>query len=169
MFWVGKTLYDRRTGWIAAVLAAIAPFCVWYSQEARMYSQFMLFAAVAIGAQVLAIRRGRWYDWGLYAVSTALLFWTQYFGIMPILVQQAAFGWAIWQARATAAASWRRSPRAGSLSPLVIAVLILPMIPILQASSPRTATAASAWPRARPAPAARSSAARSRSTPSAPT
>ena len=99
MYWVGKVVFDRRTGWIAAVLATIAPFCVWYSQEARMYSQFMLFAALAIGAQVLAVRRGRWYDWALYAVSTALLFWTQYFGIMPIVVQQLGFGWAIWQAR----------------------------------------------------------------------
>ena len=133
MFWVGRTLYDRRTGWIAAILAAIAPFCVWYSQEARMYSQFMLFAAVAIGAQVLALRRGRWYDWGLYAVSTALLFWTQYFGIMPILVQQAAFGWAIWQARRDRGRGARASPAAGLLSALVIVVLILPMVPILQA------------------------------------
>ncbi len=57
--WVGRLLYDRRTGWVAAVLAAIAPFGVWYSQEARMYSLFMLFAALAIGLQVQALRRGR--------------------------------------------------------------------------------------------------------------
>jgi len=132
MCWVGRTLYDRRTGWIAAALATIAPFCVWYSQEARMYSQFMLFAALAIGAQVLAVRRGRWYDWGLYAVSTALLFWTQYFGIMPILVQQAAFGWALWQGRRDRARTSRLA-RGWVLSSLVVAVLILPMIPILQA------------------------------------
>jgi O-antigen/teichoic acid export membrane protein len=132
MFWVGKALYDRRTGWIAAVLAAIAPFCVWYSQEARMYSQFMLFAAIAIGAQVLAIRRGRWYDWGLYAVSTALLFWTQYFGIMPILVQQAAFGWVIWQARKDRA-RLVDLVRGWLLSALVIVALVLPILPIMQA------------------------------------
>ena len=46
------------------MLATIAPFCVWYSQEARMYSLFMLFAAVAIGAQVPAVRGGRLVDWG---------------------------------------------------------------------------------------------------------
>lgn len=131
LFWVGKTLYDRRTGWIAAILAAIAPFCVWYSQEARMYSQFMLFAAVAIGAQVLAIRRGRWYDWGLYALSTALMCWTQYFAIMPILVQQAAFAWAVWSRRQQRARVVDLA-RGWLLSSLVIAVLLLPMVPVLQ-------------------------------------
>ena len=131
LFWVGTTLFDRRTGWIAAILAAIAPFCVWYSQEARMYSQFMLFAALAIGFQVLAVRRGRWYDWALYAVSTALLFWTQYFGIMPILVQQAAFGWAVWHARREPD-TWRRLARGWVLSSLLVVVLVLPIISVLQ-------------------------------------
>jgi O-antigen/teichoic acid export membrane protein/4-amino-4-deoxy-L-arabinose transferase-like glycosyltransferase len=132
LFWVGSTLYNRRTGWIAAVLAAIAPFCVWYSQEARMYSQFMLFAAVAIGAQVLAVRRGRWYDWGLYALSTALMLWTQYFAVMPILVQQAAFAWVLWSRRRDRAAVGAVA-RGWIVSSLVVAVLVSPMLPVLQA------------------------------------
>ncbi len=131
MYWVGKVVFNRRTGWIAAVLATIAPFCVWYSQEARMYSQFMLFAALAIGAQVLAVRRGRWYDWALYAVSTALLFWTQYFGIMPIVVQQVGFGWAIWQARHRRH-EWRRIAKGWALTLVAIGVMVAPVIPILQ-------------------------------------
>ena len=131
MYWVGKVVFNRRTGWIAAVLATIAPFCVWYSQEARMYSQFMLFAALAIGAQVLAVRRGRWYDWALYAVSTALLFWTQYFGIMPIVVQQLGFGWAIWQARHRRH-EWRRIAKGWALTLVAIGVMVAPVIPILQ-------------------------------------
>jgi uncharacterized membrane protein len=132
MFWVGSVIYDRRTGWIAAVLTTIAPFAVWYSQEARMYSQFMLLAALAIGAQVLAVRRGRWYDWGLYAVATALLFWTQYFGIMPILVQQAGFAWALWRARRQQ--NRRRALATGwAASALVIGLLVAPVLPVLRA------------------------------------
>ncbi len=131
LFWVGTVLYNRRTGWIAAVLATIAPFCVWYSQEARMYSQFMLFAAVAIGAQVLAVRRGRWYDWGLYALSTALLFWTQYFGVMPILVAQVGFAWAVWQARQRPS-EWRRIAKGWALAMAAVTVLVLPVLPILR-------------------------------------
>ena len=95
MCWVGRVLYDRRTGWVAAVLAAIAPFGVWYSQEARMYSLFMLVrgprdrrpgagAAPRPHGRLGAVRRG----------DRALL-WTQYFAVLPILVQQLAFAWVV--------------------------------------------------------------------------
>ena len=57
----------------AAVLATIAPFCVWYSQEARMYAQFMLFAAVAIGAPGPGDPAWPRRDWVLYALATAVL------------------------------------------------------------------------------------------------
>jgi hypothetical protein len=80
---------------------------------------------------VLAIRRGRWYDWGLYAVASALLFWTQYFGIMPILVQQAGFAWAVWSNRHNRARAGELA-RGWILSSLVIAVLVLPMISVLR-------------------------------------
>jgi O-antigen/teichoic acid export membrane protein len=132
MYWVGSVIYDRRTGWIAAVLTTIAPFCVWYSQEARMYAQFMLLAAVAVGAQVQAVRRGRWYDWGLYAVSTAALAWTQYFAILPILVQQVGFAWAIWQVRHRPRA-WRSLLRGWIVTLVLIGLLVAPLLPIVRA------------------------------------
>ena len=144
MYWVGKVVFDRRTGWIAAVLATIAPFCVWYSQEARMYSQFMLFAALAIGAQVLAVRPRPLVRLGaLRACRTALLFWTQYFGIMPIVVQQARLRRGRSGRPATAAASGAASPGAGRSTLVAIGVLVPPVIPILQTQSPPTPTAAS--------------------------
>jgi 4-amino-4-deoxy-L-arabinose transferase-like glycosyltransferase len=91
LLWAGRVVYDRRTGWLAAGFATIAPFLVWYSQEARMYTLFMLFATIALGAQVQAIRRGRRGDWLLVAVSSAALLWTQYFALLPLLVQQIGF------------------------------------------------------------------------------
>ena len=66
----GASSTTGAPGWVAAMLAAIAPFCVWYSQEARMYALFMLLAAVAVGAQVQAIQRGRTVDWVLYGLAT---------------------------------------------------------------------------------------------------
>ncbi|MGH2928799.1 MAG: glycosyltransferase family 39 protein, partial [Solirubrobacteraceae bacterium] len=39
-----RDLWDRRTGMVCASFATVAPIVVWYSQEARMYSMFMLFA-----------------------------------------------------------------------------------------------------------------------------
>ena len=131
MAWVGRVLYDRRTGWIAAVLAAIAPFGVWYSQEARMYSLFMLFSAVAVGAQVQAVRTGRTRHWVLYGLATAALIWTQYFALLPVLVQQLAFGWVYWRYRRNPTRRW---PLVNGwlISTAVIAVSLLPMVPFLR-------------------------------------
>ena len=130
MGWVGRLLYDRRTGWVAAVLAAVAPFAVWYSQEARMYSLFMLLAAIAVGAQVQALRRGRTGDWALFGVATAAMLWTQYFAVLPVLVQQAAFAGVLWRDRRDAGR--RRSLIRGWLvSCAVMAIALLPLAPIL--------------------------------------
>lgn len=128
--WVGEVVYDRRTGWVAACFAAIAPFCVWYSQEARMYSLFMLFATLAIGAQVQALRHGRRADWLLYGVATAALMWTQYFAALPILVQQIAFGAALWQRRRHRGELRRFAHNWAAASGLALAAL-LPLVPIL--------------------------------------
>ena len=91
VFVLGRELYDRRAGLVAAALTTVAPFAVWYSQEARMYALFMLFATLAVLAQLRALRRGERRDWVLYAVASAGLVWTQYFGLLILGVQQAAF------------------------------------------------------------------------------
>ena len=132
MAWVGRIVYDRRTGWMAAMFAAIAPFCVWYSQEARMYAQFMVLAAVAIGAQVQAIRRGRTFDWALYGVATALMVWTQYFAVLPILVQQVAFAWVLWRDRGDRARR-RDLLRGWFLAVAIVVVIVAPLLPTLRA------------------------------------
>ena len=89
MCWVGSVLYDRRTGWVAAMLAAIAPFCVWYSQEARMYSH--VHAARHAGRRRPGAGhppRPHGVDWVAVRRRRRLLLWTQYFAILPVLVQQ---------------------------------------------------------------------------------
>lgn len=88
----GRDLYGRRTGLVAAALGTAAPFLVWYSQEARMYAFFMLFALLAVWAQV-RIRNGLTGAgaWALWTVSSALLVWTHYFGALQVLVQVGLF------------------------------------------------------------------------------
>jgi O-antigen/teichoic acid export membrane protein len=127
LYWAGKVIYDRRTGWVAATFAVFAPFCVWYSQEARMYAQFMLFATLAVAAQVQAIRRGRRIDWAVYAISTAAMLWTQYFAFLPFIAQQLGFVVAWWHRRHEAAA--RRRLILGWLAAMAaILVVCLPLL-----------------------------------------
>ena len=90
-FGLANALYGRRTALVAAAFVTVAPFAVWYSQEARMYSVFMLFATTALWAQVAAIRGdGRW-AWAAYSASTAAMIWTQWFAVVPIAAQQLVF------------------------------------------------------------------------------
>jgi O-antigen/teichoic acid export membrane protein len=130
LLWTGTVLYNRRTGWVAAGLGAIAPFCVWYSQEARMYSLFMLFATIAVGAQVQALRRGLRVDWLVYSAATAALAWTQYFAVLPVLVQQLAFAVAAFNRRRDRV-ELRTFCRNWAASSVLVVAALLPLLPFI--------------------------------------
>ena len=69
VYLLGKEAYDRRTGAVAAVIVSVAPFAVWYSQEARMYALLMVFGVLALWAQLRILRRGGWYPWVVYTAG----------------------------------------------------------------------------------------------------
>ena len=61
-FWAGWTLFGRRAGWIAALLAAVNPFLTQYAQEGRMYALVALLGTAehdVLAAGVRARRRRR--------------------------------------------------------------------------------------------------------------
>jgi 4-amino-4-deoxy-L-arabinose transferase-like glycosyltransferase len=128
VYLLGRDLYGRHTARIAAFAAALAPFLVWYSQEARMYSLFMLAATAAVLGQVRVMRSGSAADWVLYSVATIAMAWTQYFAIIPMAVQQAAFLGFIWHRRREPNA--RRLTRAWVISVVAIVLAVAPIAPI---------------------------------------
>jgi hypothetical protein len=90
-----REIYDKRAGFAAAVLAAVAPFAVWYADEARMYALFMLFALLALWMQVRIIRGGGAGSWLGFVLSAAALISTQYFGALFVGTQMLAFAVAV--------------------------------------------------------------------------
>jgi hypothetical protein len=141
LFYAGSLLYSRRVGWVAAVLAVPSPLLVWYAQEARMYALFMALAVGSICAQVLAVRHGRPRHWIAYALCTAALAWTQYFALLPFLVQQAAFVAIVWSRRRDRTV--RRRLLVGWLGSLAaIAVLVAPLAVF---AAHQAAAGASGW------------------------
>ncbi|HEV2767963.1 MAG TPA: glycosyltransferase family 39 protein [Acidimicrobiales bacterium] len=84
-FWLTGTLFDRRTAWVAATLAATSGYLTYYGREARMYSLLVLLALVAVVAfvHVVVLGRRRWlpllvaglalalytHNWALYLVA----------------------------------------------------------------------------------------------------
>jgi uncharacterized membrane protein len=96
IYLTGRELFDRRTGLLAAGLSTIGPLLVWYSQEARPYALFMLFATLAVWAQLRIIRDGRNRYWALYGALTVALLYTHYFSVIPIAIQQLGFAAVVW-------------------------------------------------------------------------
>jgi hypothetical protein len=91
LYALGRELYDRRTGLIAAAFGAASPLLIWYAQEARMYAFVTLFGLLALLTQLRVIREGSMRNWALYILATAALLWSHYFGLLLIGVQQLIF------------------------------------------------------------------------------
>jgi 4-amino-4-deoxy-L-arabinose transferase-like glycosyltransferase len=128
MFGLARDLFDRRTAVIAASFTVLAPQTVWYSQEARMYSMFLLLAVLSVWAQVRVFHNGSPLAWLSYTLATAALVYTQYFTTLVIVAQQLVFV-------AVFIAKRRRREPVGRLlvgwllSAIAVAALVAPLVP----------------------------------------
>lgn len=125
LYVAGRDLFERRAGLVAATLGTASPFIVWYSQEARMYTLFMLLALLAIWMQVRAVRHGRGIDWTIYTLATIALLWTHYFAVLHVVVQQSAFAAVLWHRRRDPSVRRYALAWAASLAAILAAVLPL--------------------------------------------
>ncbi|MCB0191341.1 MAG: glycosyltransferase family 39 protein [Anaerolineae bacterium] len=74
--WLGIRLFGRRVGLLAALLAALSPFQVYYSQEARMYMLLTLLGTLTIVWAVLIAEQpaNLWFKLGYIVTVTAGLY-----------------------------------------------------------------------------------------------
>ncbi|MFQ5577945.1 MAG: glycosyltransferase family 39 protein [Anaerolineae bacterium] len=81
---LGRRLFGRWAGLVAALLAALNPFLIWYSQEARMYVLSALLGTLGALCFVRAMARPRrWGYWaGLGACALAGLYTHLYSGFL---------------------------------------------------------------------------------------
>ncbi len=73
---LGRALHSHRAGLLAGLLAAVAPFYVWHSQDARMYMPQALFGLLGTLCLLHALRvpsRRRWWI-GLALADAATLY-----------------------------------------------------------------------------------------------
>ena len=85
-FAIGRELSSRRAAIACAAFVAVNPLFVWYSQEARAYALFVLFAALAMLYFLRARRdppRGArsWMDMAAFAACGSLALLTHYFAV----------------------------------------------------------------------------------------
>jgi uncharacterized membrane protein len=137
---IGRDLFGRRVGLVAAGFLAVAPFAVYYSQEARMYALLALCAAASTWAILdpaqLRIKNSK-FKILLYIAATAAGLWTQY-AYPFVMAAQAVWCLGLWvlnSATAPHANSELRIenskfPTAYLVSTLVAVLLYLPWAPI---------------------------------------
>ncbi|MCP5100541.1 MAG: hypothetical protein GY943_33750 [Chloroflexi bacterium] len=109
MFQFGRRLHSMQLGLLAALLTAVNPLYIWYANEARMYTIFVLLAAGAsyVLWQALTLRREpfaanrkglRLTDYLLlYILLAGLALYTHYTAVFLIAAQALFWGWLLWQ------------------------------------------------------------------------
>ena len=92
IYFLGKRLFDRSTGLIAAALLAVHSFHIHWSQEARGYSLLILLLVLAAYFLVCALAtKASRILWILSAVTAALTFYAHIFAVFVL----AAFAFSI--------------------------------------------------------------------------
>ncbi len=88
---LGTDLLSRRVGLASALLLAVSPVAIQYSQEARMHELFLLGVTLSTWALARALARPdqrRW--WLIYALATAFSLYTVYLAFI-VLASQAVW------------------------------------------------------------------------------
>ncbi len=87
---LGRRLCGARTGRLLALLLAVSPFHLWYSQEARGYSFLVLFAILSTLAFLRLAESPRGGRAAAYALAAAAMAWSNLSGLFLIGAQAVA-------------------------------------------------------------------------------
>lgn len=93
---IGRELGGRRAAILTAALVAANPLLVWYSQEARAYAFFVLFAALAMLCCLRAAREPTPRRLAPFALSGAGALLSHYFAVFLLLPMAL---WLLWRCR----------------------------------------------------------------------
>jgi hypothetical protein len=119
----GSELVSRRAGLVAALLVAVNPFMVWYSQEAREYMLLALLSGASLWLYARTYRTGARRDLVWWSILSALALLTQYFAGFLVVAEAIVL---IWRLRS------RESVVAVALQGVVLAAFLPHVLPQLR-------------------------------------
>jgi hypothetical protein len=117
-FLTARSLGSRRAPLIAAVLVAVNPFLVWYSQEARAYALLALLSTLSFWAFLRALRDPTPPRMALWALASAAAVLSHYFALYLVAAE------AVWLIVATR----RRSAIAASAAVAAVGAALIPLV-----------------------------------------
>ncbi len=91
MYYLGKELYNKNTGLVAALITTFNFFHISYSQEGRMYSLLFFFLVVSFVFLVRFIKKQRNSDLALYVLFISMAINTHFFAGFVIVSQYLIF------------------------------------------------------------------------------
>jgi mannosyltransferase len=87
----GRQLVGRQAATMTAMLVAISPYLVWYSQDAKMYALVAALALTAITCQLEALARGQARWWIAFVITASLSLYIHLLSALMIPIYVAAF------------------------------------------------------------------------------
>jgi len=94
---LGKVSGQPVAGIWAAVLLALSPFHIRYSQEARHYAWLMTLSLITYISLHQALLKERWRWWTLFGLATLLNLFTHYASLLVLAAEMIVIG--VWMAR----------------------------------------------------------------------
>jgi uncharacterized membrane protein len=96
LFLLGCRFFDRWTALGAALMLAVAPYHVWYAQDARPYAPLTFYALLSLYFFCHLLRRPSPGSTAGFMVATTLAIYNHLFGLFPLLIELVAAGaWAL--------------------------------------------------------------------------
>ena len=86
LYVVARRLTSERGATFAAAVGAAAPFWVWHSDEARMYSLLLALTLAALWRLFVACEQNTRRQWIVYGLVTAVSLYSHYFAVLMLPV-----------------------------------------------------------------------------------
>lgn len=133
VFFLGRSLFNARVGWIAAAILTFHPLHLFYSREARVYPLLLLLAILLLLTLWRALETNRARSWTVFGIVLAIACYSHFYGLFLILTA------------ATAITLLARDGRARLRGLLATAVAGLVFAPYLLAALPHLEQGGAAW------------------------
>jgi mannosyltransferase len=88
---LGRRWLSPLASVLGALLMAVSPYLVWYSQEAKMYTLITFLTMLSLYLYIEALARGRWSYWAAYVMATSLCLYTHILAALIIPLEIVLF------------------------------------------------------------------------------
>lgn len=92
IYFLGKELFSKNAGILAALLLAVHAFHIRYSQQARTYSLVILLLLFSAYFLVRAVESDKDWHWLLFVVFSALAVYAHFFAALAIMAEICSLG-----------------------------------------------------------------------------